>query len=401
MDGDKWHEHPRLSPHPGAGAVLSLIRSGQAVTRADLARVTGLPRSTLAHRVDALLANQLIHEEEGGAAATGGRPAHVLAFNHDAGVVLAADLGGASARLAVTDLAATPLAEAAAETDLGLGPEQVLGWVYEQFVALLHEAGRGEEEVLGASIGIPDAVDFSTGLPINPRIMPEWDGFSIPQWFASRYDVPVVVDEDVNMMAFGEHWFHWQNCAQLLFIKMGTGIGCGVVVGDSIYRGSHGTAGDIGHIRVAGRDDVICRCGNLGCLEAVAGAGTIAVRLAQAGVQAENGLDVVRMVRGGDPRAIMLVREAGRSLGEVLGGCVNFFNPSVIVIGGDLGGAYEHVVAGVREVTFRRALPAASRDLRMVPSRLGDRAGVIGAAMMVVEQVLAPEAIDRVIHTGG
>jgi predicted NBD/HSP70 family sugar kinase len=389
----------RSSPPAGAGAVLGLIRSGEAVTRADLARLTGLARSTVAQRVDALLAHELVYEA-GGSASTGGRPPTVLAFNHEAGVVLVADLGATHSRLAVSDLSGTPLAEVAADKDIGLGPEAVLEWVHEQLTALLRKAGRQDGDVRGIGIGVPGPVSFSTGQPVNPPIMPGWDGFSIPEWFAGRYDAPVLVDNDVNIMALGEHWTYWRDTEHLLLIKVGTGIGCGIVASGHIHRGAQGAAGDIGHIRVSGQDEVVCRCGNIGCLEAVAGGRALALSLDEAGIKAKNSRDVVTLVRGGNPVALRMVRESGRHLGEVLAGCVNFFNPSVVVIGGDLAEVHEQLMAGVREVTFRRSLPLATRDLRTVPSELGDRAGVIGAAIMVIEHVLAPAAIDRVIQSG-
>jgi len=383
----------------GAGSVLHLIRNGEAVTRAELSRRTGLARSTVAQRVDALLAHQLVYEA-GGSASTGGRPPTVLAFNDGAGVVLVADLGATHSRLAVSDLAATPLAEVAADMDIGEGPEHVLGWVDEQFSALLEEAGKSSADVRGIGLGVPGPVQFSTGQAVNPPIMPGWDGFSFPNWFAGSYDVPVFVDNDVNIMALGEHWTHWRDTDHLLFVKVGTGIGCGIVADRAIHRGAQGAAGDIGHIRVGGHDDVICRCGNTGCLEAVAGGRALARRLSEIGLDASNSRDVVRLARSGDPRAVRMVREAGRSLGEVLAASVNFFNPAVIVIGGDLGELYEQLLAGVREVTFMRSLPLATRDLRSVPSKLGDRAGIVGAAIMVIEDVLAPAAVDRVLQGG-
>jgi predicted NBD/HSP70 family sugar kinase len=383
----------------GAGSVLHLIRNGEAVTRAELSRRTGLARSTVAQRVDALLAHQLVYEA-GGSASTGGRPPTVLAFNHGAGVVLVADLGATHSRLAVSDLAATPLAEMAADMDIGEGPEHVLGWVEEQFSALLEDAGKTGADVRGIGLGVPGPVQFSTGQAVNPPIMPGWDGFSIPNWFADTYQAPVYVDNDVNIMALGEHWTHWRDTDHLLFVKVGTGIGCGIVADRAIHRGAQGAAGDIGHIRVGGHDDVICRCGNMGCLESVAGGRALARRLSEIGLDASNSRDVVRLARSGDPRAVRMVREAGRSLGEVLAASVNFFNPAVIVIGGDLGELHEQLLAGVREVTFMRSLPLATRDLRSVPSKLGDRAGIVGAAIMVIEDILAPAAVDRVLQGG-
>jgi predicted NBD/HSP70 family sugar kinase len=382
----------------GAGAVLRLIRDGEAVTRADLARRTGLARSTIAQRVDALISHRLVIEA-GGTASTGGRPPTVLAFNHEAGIVLVADLGATHARIAVSDLGGRPLAERAFELDIALGPEPVLRRVDDAFADLLREAGRGADEVRGIGIGVPGPVAFATGQPVSPPIMPGWDGFSIPAWFAERHRVPVLVDNDVNIMALGEHWAHHRDVDQFLFVKVGTGIGCGVVADGHIHRGSQGAAGDIGHIRIEGHEDVRCRCGNAGCLEAVAGGRALAQRLSAEGLPAGDARDVVRLVRAAQPQAVYEVREAGRHIGEVLAGCVNFFNPAVIVIGGDVAEVHEPLLAGVREVVIQRSPPLATQELRILPSRLGDRAGITGAAIMVIDRVLSPEAVDRALAT--
>jgi predicted NBD/HSP70 family sugar kinase len=381
----------------GAGSLLRLIRDGEAVTRADLVRRTGLARSTVAQRLEVLLAHELVYEA-GGSASTGGRPPTLLAFNQGAGLVLVADLGATHSRLVASDLAGVPLAEVTYDMDIAQGPETVLPWVHERFLALLKDVGRGARDVRGIGLGVPGPVAFTRGEPVAPPIMPGWDGFSIPDWFNAHYDAPVLVDNDVNIMALGEHWTHWRDVEHLLFVKVGTGIGCGIVADHHIHRGAQGAAGDIGHIRIAGHDDVICRCGNVGCLEAVAGGRALAGRLTQAGLEARTSRDVVGLVRAGEPLAIQIVRDAGRHLGEVLASSVNFFNPGAIVIGGDISDAHQQLLAGVREVIFQRSLPLATGDLRIVPSRLGDRAGVIGAAIMVIEHILDPEAIDKAIE---
>ena len=343
---------PVRASRPSAGALLSMIRDGTAVTRARLARETGLARSTVAQRVDALLAQGLVHEA-GGGASTGGRPATVLAFNHEAGVVLVADLGASHARVAVSDLLGTPLAERASDLDIALGPEKVLEWVSEHFGGMLEEIGRPSDDVRAIGIGVPGPVKYDSGRPVNPPIMPGWDDFPIPEWFATRYSAAVLVDNDVNIMARGEHWMHWRDTRHLLLIKVGTGIGCGIVADGHIHRGARGAAGDIGHIQVTRSEDVVCRCGNIGCVEAVAGGQALAERLATAGEATSRSRDVVRLVREGHAGAIRMVRDAGRTLGEVLAGTVNFFNPEVIVIGGDVAEAHEHLLAGVREGIFR------------------------------------------------
>jgi predicted NBD/HSP70 family sugar kinase len=381
-----------------AGAVLRVIRDAGTLTRAELGRRTGLARSTVAQRVDTLLEHDLVYEA-GGSDSTGGRPPTALAFNDASGVVLCADLGVTHSRLAVCDLGGAPLAEEVEDLDISDGPEMVLDAVHARLDGLLAATGHATSQVRGIGVGVPGPVAFDRGEPTNPPIMPGWDGFSIPGWFAGRYDAPVLVDNDVNIMALGEHWTNWRDRGHLLFIKVGTGIGCGIVAQGRIHRGAKGAAGDIGHIRLTG-EDAVCRCGNVGCLEAVSGGGALARRLTEQGVEARSSRDVVRLVKSGDALATQLVRESGRNLGEVLAGCVNFFNPEVIVIGGDVGQASQQLLAGVREVIFQRSLPLATEDLRVVPSGLDDRAGVIGAAIMAIEHVLAPDAIDRAIRGG-
>ncbi|MET0824859.1 MAG: ROK family transcriptional regulator, partial [Solirubrobacterales bacterium] len=265
---------PGIAAHPlGPGTLLQLIREADGTTRADLSALTGLARSTIAQRLDQLRAQGLLREL-GESDSTGGRPPMMLAFNEDAGVVLAADLGATHSRLAVTNLGGTVLAEDSGDMAIASGPELVLDWADERFHRLLGEIGRGNGDVRGIGIGVPGPVEHATGRPRNPPIMPGWDGYPIPERFADRYRVPVLVDNDVTIMALGEHWTNWREVDHLLFIKVATGIGWGIVVDGRIHRGAAGAAGDIGHIRVAvddEREQLICSCGNRGCLEAMAG----------------------------------------------------------------------------------------------------------------------------------
>jgi predicted NBD/HSP70 family sugar kinase len=390
---------PTQASSGGAGAILQLVRSGQATTRADLAAMTGLARSTVAQRVDALLARGLL-VSRGDSPSTGGRPATMLAFNDGAGVVLCGDLGATHSRVAVTDLGGTVLAQTRHEIAIAEGPEVVLGWLEATFDGLLDEIGRGHDAVRGVGVGLPGPVEFATGRPVSPPIMPGWDRYPVGDRLATRYGVPALVDNDVNIMAVGEHWSTWRDEAFLLFVKMGTGIGSGIVAGGHVHRGADGAAGDIGHIHVPDHDDIVCRCGNRGCLEAFAGGGAMAARLREAGLDTHTSLDVVDRVRAGHPVATQLIREAGRTVGGVLATCVNMLNPAVIVIGGDLARADEPLLAGVREVVYRRSLPLATGRLRIVPSRLDDEAGVVGAAVMVIESVLAPDAVDAALIAG-
>ena len=382
---------------PGSASdLLRLISSGQATTRAGLASATGLARSTVSQRVEALIASRLVYEA-GEGASTGGRPPVVLAFNRGAGVVLAADLGATHCRLAVADLGAQLLEELTDDLEIAQGPDRVLGWVADRFEELLARCGRSVADVRGIGIGVPGPVDFSTGQAVHPPIMPGWDGVSIPERLRERFDAPVLVDNDVNIMALGEWSATWRTVDHLLLVKVGTGIGCGVVSHGRVHRGADGAAGDIGHIRISGHDDAVCRCGNLACVEAVAGGAALAQQLRADGFDARSGRDVVRLATEGNPVATRRVRAAGRLLGEVLASLVNFFNPNVIVVGGDLAEVRDQLLAGIREVVYQRSLPLATRHLQIAQSVLGDRAGAVGAAVMAVERALSREAVEQAL----
>lgn len=180
----------------------------------------------------------------------------------------------------------------------------------------------------------------------------------------------------------------------LVLVKVATGIGAGIISGGALQRGAQGTAGDLGHVRVAGHDEVVCRCGNLACLEAVAAGPAVAAALRSRGVPATTTQDVVDLARGGDLTTVQEVRRAGRDLGEVLATLVNLVNPSVLVVGGSLAAAGEHLLAGIREVVYRRSLPLATVHLQVVPTSVGRDAAVQGAVAMAVAHVLSPEQIE-------
>jgi predicted NBD/HSP70 family sugar kinase len=228
--------------------------------------------------------------------------------------------------------------------------------------------------------------------------MPGWDGYDVRGHFSERFDAPVLVDNDVNIMALGEVWVMDEPVDDLLFIKVGTGIGSGLILGGTLHRGAQGAAGDIGHVPVAD-SEAVCRCGNVGCVEAEAGGAALARALAEKGKDAANSRDVVALVRRGDRDAILAVREGGRLLGRVVAATVNLLNPAVIIIGGDLAAAGDQLLAGVREIVYQRSTALAANDLAINTSTLGDRAGILGAAAMVIEDVLDPASIDAALST--
>ncbi len=374
--------------------VFELLRDGTPRTRAQLADASGLARSTIAARIDVLMRLGLV-APYGGGVSTGGRPPSLLAMNPHARVVAGVDIGASHATAGLADLAGTILAERRADLDIATGPEHVLGWAEQAIGELLADQKRSVAELSAIGIGLPGPVEHSTGRAINPPIMPGWDRYDVPAHVQRAFDVPVLIDNDVNIMALGEQHAHLPDVHDLVFIKVSTGIGAGLISGGELQRGAQGTAGDLGHVRVVRADGVICRCGNEGCLEAIAAGPALARALQQAGVAAETGQDVVDLVRRGDPVAAQVVRQAGRDLGEVVATLVNVINPSAIVIGGALADAGESLIAGIREVVYQRSLPLATEHLQIITSQAGERAGVIGAAALAIGHVLAPDSIDK------
>ena len=391
-------------------AVLDEVRLGHSQSRSDLVAHTGLSRSIVAQRVAELLDRGLVVEGDPGPS-TGGRPPRQLTFRADAGHVLVADLGATSIDVAITSLDGRVLGHHDEPASIADGPEVALGagrGAVRRAALVDARAARGG--LWGIGIGVPGPVEYSTGRPISPPIMPGWDGYPVRERLSARYGAPVWVDNDVNVLALGE----WRSGIaaghdNVIVVKVGTGIGAGIIADGRLHRGAQGSAGDVGHIQVSDNRDVVCRCGNVGCLEALAGGAAIArdgetaardgrsLRLREAldrrgAVTAE---DVARAASFGDPVAVELLQDAGRRIGSMLASVVNFFNPSLVVIGGGVAQSGDALLASIREAVYGRSLPLATRDLQIRRSSLGGLAGVIGASSMVVDQLFARESLAR------
>lgn len=391
-------QRARAVPAPAVGSpghLLRLVRSGGARSRSDLVALTGVSRSTVSLRVEQLLRAELL-AEHGTGGSTGGRPARLLTFNSGCGVVLAVDLGVTRAVLAMTDLSGRLLAEHRCPLRIADGPADVLRQVDGLCRDLLTGAGLAPEDVRAIGIGLPGPVEFSRGRPVHPPVMPGWHDHDVPAAFA-HYSCPVLVDNDVNVMAAGELDAAPEAGRDFLVVKVGSGIGCGIVLGGQVYRGSAGSAGDIGHIHVPDPRRVLCGCGNENCLEALAGGAALARDAQAAGLPVERPGDLVDLALRADPQALRLVRDAGRHIGEVLAGLVNFFNPSRVIVTGGVARAGNPLVAGIREAVYRRSLPLAARSLEIRISELSDLAGCTGAARMAIEAHLADEHVDQLL----
>jgi predicted NBD/HSP70 family sugar kinase len=386
---------PARNADTSAGDIFQLIRRGDVSTRGQLMTVSGLSRSTITQRLDSLVAAGYL-VEEGRDVSTGGRPPAMLAPNETPKTILAVDLGATHGRLAVLDGAATPLAERAIETQIHTGPDQVLDRSCTILLELLEECQRKPATVCGIGIGIPGPVNSATSRAVQPPIMPGWHDFPIKEAVQARIAAPVLVENDANLMALAESQLNYPNSPSMLYVKVATGIGAGIVIAGEIYDGVDGGAGDIGHIKIPAAAGYRCNCGSEGCLAAVASGSAIARRLADAH-GATSSRDVVRLVQNGVADAVTATRDAGRLIGGVLATAVSLLNPGVLVLGGDMAQTNEHFLLGLREVLYQQTQPLATRSLQVAASQLGDRAGILGAAILVREHVFSPASVNQVV----
>ncbi|WP_077034600.1 ROK family protein [Pelomonas sp. KK5] len=380
--------------------VLEAVMWSHGPSRDALAAQLGFSRT----RANALVAG-LIDEgwldEVGPQASSGGRRAETLQLHRGLGVLLGVDLGATGVEVAVLAPDLQVLARHAQPVDVREGPGVVFTLIRTVMRRLLTQLKLKARDVLGIGIGVPGPVDFASGQLVEPPLMPLWDRYSIRDDLRAEYEAPVWVDNDVNLMALGELWRLRRTLSNFLVIKIGTGIGCGIVCHGEVYRGANGSAGDVGHICVdpAGPR---CRCGNLGCVEAMAAGPAIArmgVEAAQAG-QSEwlaNALserselrpeDIGNASRHGDAAANAIVQRSGALVGQMLASVVNFFNPSHVFIGGGVTGIGPLFLASLRQSVYQRSLALSTRHLEIGLSPLGADAGVIGAGVLALQEVL-------------
>jgi predicted NBD/HSP70 family sugar kinase len=279
----------------------------------------------------------------------------------------------------------------------------VLAWIAASAEDLRAQHAAPAQELRGIGIGMPGPVDSSTGRMVSPSRMPGWNGLDVAAALASRTGLTVAVDNDANLMALGEFDATAQTPGalsadgQLVFVKAGSSIGCGIVAFGGVYRGHHGMAGDISHVTVPGAPDVLCSCGRVGCLDAVAGGAAIVQALRRDGVDVADTRDVLALASDAHPLATLMLREAGLRTGGVLATIMNFFNPQRLVLGGILGEA-EAFVAGVRSAIYSDCLPMITDQLDIAVSVAKQEAGIRGAARLVLDALFDPAQVDRAVR---
>ena len=254
--------------------------------------------------------------------------------------------------------------------------------------------------VLGTGISLPGTVDPVRGVSIDSPAMAGWDGVDLHAYLADVGPGATYVGNDADVLARSERLGHAATHRDLIVVKASTGLGLGILAEGRVVSGHLGAAGEIGHTKVDAAAGRPCRCGDVGCLETIAGGWALVAQLREAGHPVEHVRDLAALAAGGDAEAKHHLRESGRRLGEVLAVAINLLNPQAVVIGGDMAAAFDVYTAGVRESVYARASALATRDLRFLPSTFGDRAGLVGAATMALDQVLSPAAVDARLLEG-
>lgn len=399
-----------------AALTLGIIRREGPQTRPDLAVKTGLGRTALAQRVAVLQEAGLVMDGEYGES-TGGRNPRLLRFNASAGIILGLELEATSFTVGATDLAGNVLALRNAVHEIAAGPEPALSRAEEVLKDLLVEAKLSERDVWGVGVGLPGPVEYATGRPSAPPIMPGWDNYPVRERLTAAFRAPVWADNEVNVLALAELRSRRELWGQdSIYVKIGTGIGAGLVSAGRLHRGAQGSAGDIGHVAVAEAENVACRCGKYGCLEAIAGGGALGLqgqRAAQNGrspilherfTETENitAQDVVTAARDGDHFSVEAITHSGKAIGSVLSTLVNLFNPSIILMGGGVVSSGGQLLASIRETVYQRSLPLATRDLVIRPAHLNStgEGGIIGAAHLALDELFDPATFQRLITHG-
>jgi predicted NBD/HSP70 family sugar kinase len=394
-------EAPNISM--AAGRIFKAIRDHGPLYGTDIVQWTGLAKSTVSDYLDRLMGAGLVRQELSG---QGKR--RKLKIAESAGHVIGVALGQSHVSVALSDLEAEIMDCESGDIDLVREtPEAILDRVIGYARELGRRAGLGPSVPFGIGLGLPSPVDYAHGVPVNPPVMPGWDHFPVASYLAQEFTCPVFVDNDVNLMALAERdkgvaSDPVNRRGSFLLVKVGTGIGCGIVIDGRIYRGAKGAAGDIGHIGIDG-DETLCRCGNRGCLEAVVGSRAL-VRTAESAARSgksaylaeilaqEAAIGPETLARGaasGDAECLRLLIAAGSHIGDVLAKLVNFFNPDLIIINGGLTKLGERFIASIRETVYRRSTPLATADLVVKRSALQEKAGTTGAAILVLDEIFS------------
>ena len=368
--------------------IVDFLRTNGTASRAELARRTGLSRSTISTLVADLQRRGLVVERAGEFAGEGqpGRPAALLELDPTAAAAVGIDFDHDKVRVAVSDLSRTVLAEASEAHDVDHDAQGALDLAAELTERVLGEANLKKDTLLGVGVALAGPIDHDKGALHPSDVLPGWAHIDAAKELEQRLETPAYVDNDANLGALAEVTLGaGRNARFAAYVQISSGIGAGIVVDGRPYHGHRGTAGEIGHV-VVDPQGPICRCGNRGCLETLA-SGPALLKLVQDSREQELSVrEMIELARNGDAGCRRAIADAGQVVGRVVAGLVNLFSPEMVVIGGDLGEAGDLLLDPLREAVRRNALPAAAEGIEVVAGELGERANLLGALALVLMQ---------------
>ena len=385
---------------------MDLIRfADRGISRADLADKMGLTRAAVTVIINDLIANGIILNTESRSTASG-RPPVALEINPDRGLVAAIDMGAMHLSVALGDFSARILEETEVAFNIENGPTECLQQADHILRELLQKRSLSPTDLAAIGIGVPGPVIAEQGMVMAPPIMPGWDRFPIRATLENQWGTSVTLNNDAELGALGE-WAYGagRGGKNVAFIKVGSGIGAGLIINQQIYGGTTGSAGEIGHLTVD-ENGPLCACGNHGCLEAFAGGHAIASQARKLVVSGKRTLlseksldsitahDVAEAARRGDLTAQEIIKRSGTFIGIAIAGLINLINPSTVIIGGGVAQVGDLLTGPIRQAVRERSLRASEHGVRITTAMLGRRSSLMGALVQAIN-VAIHETIER------
>jgi predicted NBD/HSP70 family sugar kinase len=367
--------------------ILDVLRLEGPLARTDIVRNAGLSRATVSSLLTELLDRRLVREEvDSRRLVAGGRPPALVDLEPSAAAAVGVDIGRTHVRVIVADLGLHVLAEDVQRVDVPVHPQETLELVVAFTERLLRESAVDAAELLGVGVGLPGPVDRASGRLGSATILPGWVGFAPRAELEKRLGAPVLVENDANLGALAEGLLGAGRGSRVLaYVKVAAGVGAGLLVDGRLFRGASGTAGEIGHTTLANSGPV-CRCGNRGCLEQLAGATALLAQMAAAGIELDGVEALLRLATDGHAGARRVLADAGEHIGLAVANLINLFDPERVVVGGELGAADELLVGPLRYAARSAAVTTAGSTIDIVAAELGERAEALGAATLVLRE---------------
>ncbi|WP_434617990.1 ROK family transcriptional regulator [Arthrobacter sp. A5] len=381
----------RRSRNPGSQPALRLLNRQRIIdallgagpsTQAEISRSTGLSTATVSNIVKSMAAKGLVSTAP---TTSSGRRALSVTINGNGAVAVGIDFGRSHVRVVLANLGYQVVAERALPLPLGHHASESIAAAADLLNLLLAEANIPRSLIVGAGAGIPGPIDRRSGTVVQGAILPEWVGINILERLEKTLELPVYADNDANLGALAEvTWGPHRSVSNLMFLKIGSGIGAGLILNGAPYYGNVGVTGEIGHATI-NEHGPICRCGNRGCLETVASTATMIELLSRGAVEPLTVGDIVRRALAKDSATLRVIDDAGLAVGRAIGNVANLINPEVIVVGGPLAGLDDLLLDPIRRGLLRHAVPVVGESTTLAMSSLGDRAEALGAASLVFQ----------------